>query len=109
MLGFLAPGTASGAPALEWYATYDGGGAYHDVVRAIAVDPAGNPIAAGDSHDGVLGADMVVRKYDRATGAAQWTIRQSAFDTSSIEVCGTGWDSWGRLFAGGTLLGCGSG
>ena len=100
------PGLALAVPDLEWARTYDGGGAYDDFPTCAITDGAGNLIIGGQSHDGIDGTDMLVRKYDRASGDAMWTRRVSAPDATDITVTDIVEDPAGDVLVAGHVLGC---
>ncbi|MFN2387633.1 MAG: hypothetical protein ABR576_15360 [Thermoanaerobaculia bacterium] len=52
---------------------FDGSGAHEDFARAIELDASGNPVVAGESDNPALDSDLVVLKYDGATGTPLWS------------------------------------
>lgn len=93
-------------PISEWHDLYDGGTGQSDAGRVALTDSAGNLIIAGESTDGIIGVDMLIRKLERATGDTIWTHRVSAPDNNDMQVGGMVWDGFGNLLIGGTRLGC---
>ncbi len=93
-------------PTFLWEQVYDGGGLYDDQGNLVAVSPAGHPVIAGSSHDGVEGSDMLVRMLDRTDGSEIWSRRIPAFDNSDMHVAAVAWDPSGDLLVGGHILGC---
>lgn len=104
--GIFAAAVAAEEPVLEWQSVYDGGGSVLDVGITALTDDAGNLVVAGESVDAPGGADMVIRKLERATGDTLWTRRFAAIDSNDMAVGGMVWDHAGHLLIGGTRLGC---
>lgn len=102
----LLPALAQAGPEFNWAAVYDGGGALNDSGDHVTSDPAGNPVVAGVSHDGVEGSDMFVRKFAASDGSEIWSRRIPAFDDSDMYVAGLAWDAAGDLILGGHVCGC---
>ncbi len=99
-------GRAAADPVSEWQDLYDGGASLSDGGTAALTDTAGNLIVAGESRDGVGGADMLIRKLHRVTGDTLWTKRIAADDGNDMQIGGMVWDSFGNVLVGGTRLGC---
>jgi len=106
LLALGLPALAGAQPSLEWAETRDGGGLYVDEARLAVVDPAGNLVLAGTSHDGVGGLDLLVLKLSRATGATLWERRQPSFDGNDMAVSALSWDGLGDLLLVGYVVGC---
>ncbi len=102
----LLPVLAQAAPEFNWAVEFDGGGTLNDSGEFVTADPAGNPVVAGLSHDGVEGIDMYVRKFDATDGSEIWSRRIPAFDESDMFVAGLEWDANGDLILGGHICGC---
>ncbi len=94
------------SPTLEWVDLYDGGGAYLDYVTAIATDPSGHPVIAGESSDGIGGVDLLIRKLDRDTQIPLWEQRIPAFDGNDMALTGIVRDGSGNFLIGGYIRGC---
>jgi hypothetical protein len=58
------------------------------------------------SHDGVLGADIVVRRLAAADGGETWLVRLPSFDDSDVAVAGLEVDDAGDVLVVGTIQGC---
>jgi hypothetical protein len=101
----LLPALAHPDPGFNWAAIYDGAN-LDDSGLFVTTDPAGNPVVAGLSHDGVEGSDIVVRMLDAGTGDEIWLERIPAFDESDMMVSGIAWDPQGDLIVGGHISGC---
>jgi len=106
VLALALPALAGAQPALEWAETRDGGGLYVDEGRLALVDPAGNLVLAGTSHDGVGGLDLLAVKLARETGATLWERRQPSFDGNDMAVSAMSWDGLGDLLLVGYVVGC---
>ncbi len=100
------PLVAAAAPDFQWARTHDGGGSYTDEGRIALVDPEGNLILGGLSHDGVDGLDLTVRCLSRETGDLLWETRQTAFDTNDMAISDMSWDGLGDLIVAGFVVGC---
>ncbi len=102
---FLTP-PASGDPALEWDDLYDGGALYIDIGTAALADADGHLIVGGESADGDGGADMLIRKLHRDTGAALWNRRVSSGEENDVALTGMLWDGSGDLLVAGYIRAC---
>ena len=60
---------------LQWSAIYDGPARGYDVVKALALDPDGNPCLAGASEGIGTGLDYATIKYDKQDGSELWVAR----------------------------------
>ena len=102
----LLPALAQADPEFDWAAVYDCGAGLEDSGLFVTSDPAGRPVVAGVSHDGLDGSDMLVRKLEADTGEEIWSRRISAFDESDMSVAGLEWDPQGDLIVAGHICGC---
>ena len=103
----LAAGPATAAaPTLEWEDLYDGGGSYVDEATVALADPDGHLVVGGESHDGVNGSDMLIRKLHRDTQAEIWSVRWPAYDGNDMALTDMAWDGHGDLIVGGYIRGC---
>jgi hypothetical protein len=98
--------SAAADPLFEWADVFDAGAQQSDAGGVALADAVGNLVVAGESHDGVGGADMLIRKLDRGTGGTLWTRRVSADDGNDMLVAAIAWDGDGNLLVGGTRQGC---
>jgi hypothetical protein len=105
LLLIMAP-LCQGDPVLEWNDLYDGGGLYTDSGTAALADANGHLIVGGESHDGVYGSDMLIRKLDRTTHAPIWTTRYPAFDGNDMALMDMVWDGYGDVLVAGYIRGC---
>ncbi|MBN2170219.1 MAG: hypothetical protein JW819_02730 [Candidatus Krumholzibacteriota bacterium] len=106
LLALLVLAAPAAALDLEWARTHDGGAAYTDEAVAALVDPAGDLIVGGVSHDGVTGADLLLRKLDRATGDPLWTLRVPSYDGNDMALTAMEWDGRGDLLVASYIVGC---
>ena len=61
---------------------------------------------AGESTEATGGADLYVRKLDRADGTALWSYRYEGYDDKDVAVTDMTWDSVGQLLVAGFIRGC---
>ncbi|RPJ47460.1 MAG: hypothetical protein EHM19_02975 [Candidatus Latescibacterota bacterium] len=106
LAAFVSAPIAAADPVFEWDDVYDGGVQQPDAGVAALTDADGNLVVAGESNDGVGGADMLVRKIDRETGLTTWERRVSADDGNDMLVGGIVRDGDGNFLVGGTRQGC---
>jgi hypothetical protein len=104
MLVLAAAGQAD--PSFEWIDIHDGGGLYRDEGTVVLTDPDGHLLIGGESHDGVAGADMLVRKLNRLTHAEIWSTRFPAYDGNDMELEAMAFDPFGDVLVGGYIAGC---
>jgi len=97
---------APAAPSLQWIDLYDGGAGATDVGTSALCDPQGNLVVGGVSPDTVAGADMLVRKLARDSGATLWSRRYSSFDNNDMALSQLAWDPEGNVIVGGYICGC---
>jgi hypothetical protein len=66
---------------------FDGSGAQDDLAYAIALDASGNPVVAGESDGPAMDSDLVILKYDGATGSPLWSPRRvRGFDEDDLPL-----------------------
>ncbi len=100
------PAVAAAAPALLWEHVHDGGGLYQDRALAALVDPGGDLVVGGESYDGVVGADILIRKLARADGGVIWSRRLPSADGNDMALSELIWEPGGDLIAAGFVRGC---
>jgi len=101
-----ADAAAAPAPDLAWSRRDDGGARLGDVGVAILADAGGDVFVAGESHDGLLGADLLVRRLAREDGAPRWTVRIPSGETNDMALTALARDPQGHLVIGGFVRGC---
>ena len=102
----LFPSLVLAEPDLHWAVTYDGGAAGDDISTVALAAENGDFVIAGESHDGVDGADMLICRFDRETGDISWELRVPAPDGLDMALTGMVWDGNGDLLVGGYVRGC---
>jgi hypothetical protein len=105
-LFLMATGPAVAETALSWSDQHDGGAAMTDVGNSLLVAPDGNLISGGESTDLIPGADVFIRKLDRATGSELWSVRQEGIDEKDLALTEMTWDSAGQLLVAAFIRGC---
>ena len=101
----LAGGAALAAPTYQWTDQHDGGGNFNDDGYAVLTDPDGHVVVGGESTDSV-GADLLLRKLHKDTGAEIWSQRYVGFDDKDVALSEMTWDSVGQLIVAGFIRGC---
>jgi hypothetical protein len=99
-------GIAGAQPVLDWARATDGGGFYVDEAVAAGVDPAGNLVTAGTTHDGEAGCEAFVCKRSRLSAEIIWERRISAIDGNDMAVSDMAWDGQGAWLVAGYVVGC---
>jgi hypothetical protein len=102
----ITGGAALAETALSWSDQHDGGAAMTDVGNSLLVAPDGNLISGGESTDLIPGADVFIRKLDRATGSELWSVRQEGIDEKDLALTEMTWDSAGQLLVAAFIRGC---
>jgi uncharacterized delta-60 repeat protein len=92
----------SPAGAVDWTQTHDDAAHDDDVVRGIAVDPAGNVLVAGYVTTAAAQRDVWVRKYSSA-GVMQWTRTAAGAGGQDDEGHGIASDGDGNVLVVGYL------
>jgi hypothetical protein len=84
-----------------WVRRYNAGEpSSRDYGFKIAVDPQGNVIVAGDTDDGITGADFLIIKYSGA-GIPLWTNRYNGTASGDDRAYALGVDQAGNVFVAG--------
>jgi hypothetical protein len=99
-------GAAVAEPELSWNSLYDGGAGFDDAGLLVTATVDGDVIVAGTSHDGVLGADIVVLRLAAEDGDEAWLVRIPSFDDSDMTVTGLALDGAGDVLVVGYIQGC---
>jgi len=99
-------GVAGAAPTALWVDRFDGGVGADDQALLVRVAPDGDPVIAGVSHDGVGGADVLVRKLDRDDHHQIWERRIDSGESNDVTVSEALFDAAGNLLVGGYVLAC---
>ncbi len=102
----LLAGTALADPTPVWTDLHDGGAGAADQALLVRVAPDGHPVVAGESHDGVGGSDILVRKLDREDHHLLWERRLDSGELNDVTVSGMAFDAAGDLLLGGHVLAC---
>jgi len=95
-------------PTLGWSLVQDGGGALDDFGVTVLADTAGNPILGGVQTPAVGGANLLVRKLDRASGAVLWTYAYADPDGNDMVLADLVLDRRGQVLVAGYLSACDS-
>ncbi len=99
---------AGATGAQQWMVTRDGGVNLDDYAFRVAVDATGAACAGGYATTAANGQDALVVRWDPA-GNHAWTRSFDGSAHGNDAVRGLGVDPFGRVVAGGTLVGTSSG
>ncbi len=106
LLVACGPAWAADPPTMSWSDVHDGGAEFGDDGYQCLVAADGNPVVAGESTELTGGADLLIRKLDRADGSQMWAYRYEGYDDKDVAVTDMTWDSVGQLLVAGFIRGC---
>ncbi len=99
-------GLAAAETTEMWSQQHDGGGNFIDSGTLLSLAPDGNIVVGGESSEVTGGADLYVRKLDKATGSQLWDFRFDGIDDKDVAISEITWDTVGQLLVAGFIRGC---
>ena len=106
MTVFSCTGGALAQTTEMWVQQHDGGGNYLDAGFLVSQAPDGNLVVAGQSTEPSGGADLFIRKLEKATGNEIWQFRYDGVAGKDVEVSKVVWDTFGQLLIAGFIKNC---
>jgi hypothetical protein len=94
--------------SLLWSRTYNGPANWHDQARALALGPGGVLYVAGNTPDPLSFANVLLLKYDAATGTLLHVVQYSSGPGTSEYGGSVATDAQGNVYVGGGTVGDGS-
>jgi hypothetical protein len=93
--------------ALLWSKVFDGPEAWHDQARGLALGPNGVLWVTGNTPGPLSYANVLLLKYDAATGALLTTVQYSSAEFTSEHGASVATDAQGNVYVGGGTVGDG--
>jgi hypothetical protein len=90
-----------------WSSVFDGVEAWHDQARGIALGPDGVVWVTGNTPGPLSYANVLLLKYDAATGALLTTVQYSSAEFTSEHGASVATDAAGNVYVGGGTVGDG--